>query len=94
MIGLWSKTHCIRLQEKVIMDYSQIMTATVGLTVKDLNDGEVAALYLAMQMGGIMPHHHGYEKLEALRTNPDGSMHQATLEALELCLQVRTSQFK
>lgn len=75
------------------MNLDQVMIASVGLTVQDLEDQEVAALFMAMQMGGIKPHHNGYDKLEALRTNPDGTMHQATIEALEICLQNRISQF-
>ena len=76
------------------MDYSQIMRAAVGLTVNTLEDQEVACLYMAMQMGGIKPHHNGFEKLKSLCTEPDGSMHQASIEALESCLQSRVSEFK
>jgi hypothetical protein len=75
------------------MDYEQIMVASVGLTASKLEDAEVAALYMAMQMGGIEPHHFGYEKLEPLRTNGDGSMHPATIDALEVYFQNRISKF-
>jgi len=75
------------------MDYSNIMAASVGLTVQDLADEEVAAIFMAIQMGGVEPHHLGYEKLKPLRTNPDGTMHPATLEALTTCLQSRIAKF-
>ena len=75
------------------MNLDQIIVASVSLTVQELEDHEVAALFMAMQMGGINPHHQGYDKLASLRTNPDGSMHQATIEALEVSLQNRILEF-
>jgi hypothetical protein len=44
-------------------------------------------------MGGIKSHHLGYEKLSSLMTEPDGTMHQATIEALEVSLQSRIARF-
>ena len=75
------------------MDYQKTMVAAVGLTVSGLEDNEVAALFMALQMGGIEPHHHGYEKLKPLRINPDGTMHPATIEALSTSLQRRIAKF-
>ena len=75
------------------MDYERIMVASVGVAASALTDEEVSALFLALQMGEIEPHHLGYEKLASLRTNPDGTMHQATIEALITYLQQRISQW-
>ena len=75
------------------MNYSQIMIASVSLTVNDLTDAEVSALFLATQLGGIKPHHKGFDKLNALMTENDSTMHSATLEALVKCLQIRISKF-
>ena len=75
------------------MDYSQIMIDSVNLTVNNLTDGEVSALFLATQLGGIKPYHKGFEKLSSLMTEPNGGMHSATLEALIECLQIRVSKF-
>ena len=75
------------------MDYSKIMMASTMLTVNNLTDEEVSTLFLASQLGGIKPHHKGFEKLGSLMTGPDGGMHSATLEAFEKCLQIRVSKF-
>ena len=76
------------------MDYSQIMTASVSLTVNDLTDQEVSVLFLATQMGGIEPHHKGFDKLSSLMTEHGNTMHSATLEAFEKCIQIRVSKFR
>lgn len=75
------------------MDMDKMMQAVVGSVVKDLTDQEVAALFMAMQLGSISERTIGYEKLERLRTGPDGSIHTTTMEALERYLMSRTQNF-
>lgn len=64
-----------------------VMATSIRLTCEGLDYRELVTLRLALSMGGIKPHHFGYDKIKSLFTESDGTeMHPETARLLRLVI--------
>lgn len=71
-------------------DYDQIMVKAVSKACEQLTDAELNSIYMVALLGSNPKHVRGYDKVESLFTEDDGTrMHPTTREALAAVWQER-----